>query len=127
MDVVNTNSLALAYIGDAVYEVYVRKHLLEKGITKGDELQRHAIEYVSASGQAKALTKIEDKLTAAEKETVRRARNHKTGPRQRHLDMKEYRLATGLEALIGSAYLAGETDRLEELMAEMIAALEEED
>ena len=126
MDVINTNSLALAYMGDAVYEVYIRKHLIDKGISKGDELQRQAVKYVSAKGQAAALRKIEDELTDDEKDIVRRAKNHKMPSRPRTQDLGDYKLATGLEALIGAKYLMNETGRLEEVIASAIAAIEED-
>ena len=125
MDVRNTNSLALAYMGDAVYEVYIRRYLIEKGISKGDELQRQAVKYVSAKGQAAALHKIEESLTEEEKDIVRRAKNHKMPSRPRTQDLNDYRYATGLEALIGAKYLMNETGRITELMGQIVSALEE--
>ena len=80
MELEYRNVLALAYVGDSVYEIYVRKYLFENGIEKVNELQKRAKEYVSAKGQAKYLKEIldHDLLTEKEKQIVLRARNHKS-------------------------------------------------
>ena len=74
-----TNSLTLAYLGDAVYEVYIRKYLINKGIIKVNELQKNAVKYVSAKAQSDILEKLISKgvLTEHEQNIVKRARNHK--------------------------------------------------
>lgn len=104
------NTTALAYIGDAVYEVYVRKHVLEaSGQMRDafgahvDALHRRAIRYVRADGQAKALRRmLQDGFLSAEEEAlVRRARNHRSASRPKNADAMDYKYATALEALIG--------------------------
>lgn len=118
MDVKNKNALALAYIGDAIYEVYIRKYLLERGLEKVNKLQREAIKYVSAKGQAKYLQMMidEDFLTKEELLIVMRARNHKNNSHPRNTDIITYKNATGLEALIGYLYLKDNLNRLTEIM-----------
>lgn len=109
------NTTALAYIGDAVYEVYVRKHVLEaSGQMRDafgahvDALHRRAIRYVRADGQAKALRRmLQDGFLSAEEEAlVRRARNHRSASRPKNADAMDYKYATALEALIGFWQLA---------------------
>lgn len=118
MEAKNRNSLALAYIGDAIYEVYIREYLLNQGLEKVNKLQKEATKYVSARGQADYLKKmIEDKfLTEDELQIVMRARNHKTNSSPKNTDIITYKNATGLEALIGCLYLEGNNDRIAEIM-----------
>ena len=116
MKVDNINSLALAYFGDSVYEFYIRKHLLNLGIVKVNELQKKAINYVSAKSQSLYLNKmLEDNfLTDEEIEIIKRARNHKSHS-SKTTDIRTYKNSTGLEALIGSLYFTN-IDRVEEIM-----------
>jgi ribonuclease-3 family protein len=118
MEAKNRNSLALAYIGDAIYEVYIREYLLNQGLEKVNKLQKEATKYVSARGQADYLKKmIEDNfLTEDELQIVMRARNHKTNSSPKNTDIITYKNATGLEALIGCLYLEGNNDRIAEIM-----------
>lgn len=112
------NVLALAYLGDAVYELAIREYLLNLGIVKVNELQKQAITYVSAKGQATYLTKLleEQFLTEEEQEVVYRARNHKGTRHPKNTDILTYKHATGFEALIGYLYLERRKDRIEEIM-----------
>lgn len=112
------NVLTLAYIGDSVYEVYIRRYLIEKNIVKVKELQNAAISFVSAKGQAQILKKWLDAklLTEKELEIIYRARNHKGNRHPKNTDIITYKYATALEALIGYWYLDQKFDRLEEFM-----------
>lgn len=112
------NVLALAYVGDSVYEIYVRQFLFAQGIEKVKELQKEATKYVSAKGQASYLNAMMEKniLTEEEVEIVYRARNHKSHASPKNTDIVTYKQATGLEALIGYLYLEGRNNRVEELM-----------
>ena len=112
------NVLTLAYLGDAIYELYIREYLIDKGIVKVDELQKQAIKYVSAKGQASYLTKLLDEnlLTEDEKDIVFRARNHKGSRHPKNTDIITYKYATGFEALIGYLYLEKKLERIEEIM-----------
>ena len=107
-------SLELAWLGDALYDLYVREHLVAAG-GRVRALHREAIAHVCAHAQAEALARISDSLTAQEADVVRRARNaHQSPPR--NADPGEYHHATALEALIGWLYVTGQKDRMNELL-----------
>lgn len=106
--------LALAYVGDAVYELFIRAKLVAYP-AKMHQLHRRAVQYVQASSQAEIIRSWEPKLTDEEKDVVRRGRNAKSGV-PRHGDVVEYRYSTGMEALIGYLYLSNQHGRLKELL-----------
>ena len=112
------NSLALAYIGDAIYEVYIREYLLRNSVEKVNNLQNKATKYVSAKGQANYLKMMLDDnfLTEEEITIVYRARNHKTNSHPKNTDIITYKNATGLEALIGYLYLEHRNNRIDQIM-----------
>lgn len=116
MEINEINPLALAFYGDAVYELYVRKELVESGQGKPDRLHKSAVEKVCASYQAAAVHRIEGLLTEKEAEILRRGRNASGVKAPKHADVIEYRYATGLEALIGWLSLNNQTERIDELM-----------
>ncbi|OQB16032.1 MAG: Mini-ribonuclease 3 [Firmicutes bacterium ADurb.Bin193] len=108
--------LVLAYIGDAVYELYTREMLVSRGNMPVDRLHKEATGYVRASAQSESFKEIESVLTEKEIEIFKRGRNTKsTVPK--NADMSDYRTATGLEALIGYIYLTGDKNRLDEIMS----------
>ncbi|MCD6482241.1 MAG: Mini-ribonuclease 3 [Candidatus Izimaplasma sp.] len=110
------NGLTLAYLGDAIYEVYIREFLLAEGYTKVDKLHKKAITYTSAKGQKIALDKIFGLLSENEINVFKRGRNASTDRKPRNTDLATYKQATGFEALIGFLYLNNELERLEELI-----------
>lgn len=112
------NSLALAYLGDAIYEIYIRKFLINKNIVKVNDLQKEATKYVSAKSQSEILKKLidEQKLKQEEIEIIKRARNHKCHKAPKNTDINTYKNATGLEALIGYLELINNQARIEEVM-----------
>lgn len=116
------NVLALAYLGDSVYEIHIRNFLISKGLEKVKLLQEEAVKYVSAKSQAAFLTKmIEDNfLIEEELSIVYRARNHKGSRHPKHTDIITYKYSTGFEALIGYLYLENKQDRIKEIMKEII-------
>jgi ribonuclease III family protein len=118
IDAKQMNALALAYMGDAVYETYVRQFLLQSGRVKPNQLHRAATGYVSAKAQAAALKVISDCELLSEEETaiVRRGRNAKSGTIPKNTDVQTYRYSTAFEALIGYLFLQNRKDRLEELI-----------
>ncbi len=118
MKVVEINSLVLAYLGDTVYENYVRRFLINQGIAHVDELQKQAIKFVSAKSQAFYLQKMIDENFLSEEELVivKRARNYKTTSHPKSCDIVTYKYATGLEALIGYLDLSEEKNRISEIM-----------
>ena len=107
----------MAYMGDAIYEQYIREYLINCGLSKIGELQQRSLDYVSARSQRRHLERMENAnlLTEEELEIVKWGRNAK-GAKTKHADIVTYRLATGLEALIGKLYFAGETERIKEIM-----------
>ena len=116
--VINLNPLILAYIGDSVYDLYIRKYLINKGICKVDLLQKESIKYVSAKGQAFFLKQMIDNKILNDKEIdiVIKARNHKVNHKPKGCDIITYKYATGLEALIGYLYYENNTNRIDEIM-----------
>ncbi|MCL1905492.1 MAG: ribonuclease III [Clostridiales bacterium] len=110
-------SLTLAYIGDAVYELAVREHLLKSGACKVRELHDKAVAYVRAERQAALAGEIEPLLNEEERAVLRRGRNAKGGHQPPNASVGAYRRATGLEALIGHLYLRKEQERLEKIFA----------
>ena len=114
---VNTYSpLALAYLGDAVYELVIREWILQNHNTTPKEMNKAAVRCVSARAQAAAAEKILPLLNAEEADILRRGRNAHPGTTSRHASVKEYRSATALEALTGYLYLTGQKERLKELI-----------
>lgn len=108
------NVLSLAYIGDAIYEVYIRKHLIQKGIVKVEQLQKEAVNYVSAKNQAYFLKNMIDNnvFTENEMQIIIRARNHKGNRHPKNTDIITYKHSTGLEAIIGYLYLNNNIERI---------------
>lgn len=107
------NTETLAYMGDAVYEQFVREKLLVEGGVKVNLLHRKATHYVKASAQAKAIKNLFDSLYESEQALVKRARNHKFNSKAKNADAITYKWATAFEALVGYLYLAEENDRLQ--------------
>ena len=116
------STLALAHVGDAVYELLVRSHLASHGLAKVTDLHRAAVAMVKAPAQAKAAAKLLPLLTEEERGVYRRGRNSHVGSVPQAATKAEYHAATGLEAVFGWLYLAGERERIAELFA---AALDE--
>lgn len=119
MDIDTINVIVLAYMGDAVYDTYIRKKLIGLGIQKVEELQNKAIEYVSAKGQVKILNYLINNNILSDKELdiVKRGRNNKRSSHPKNTDILTYKLSTGFEALIGYLYLSNKIDRLEEILS----------
>jgi ribonuclease III family protein len=122
------NSLALAYMGDAVYETYIRHHLLQKGAVKPHLLHKEATHFVSAKAQSKIIHFLleQQRLSEDEQAVVRRGRNAKSGTVPKNTDVQTYRYGTAYEALVGYLYLASRTERLEEIILESIHFIENE-
>lgn len=122
-------SLALAYMGDAVYETYIRHHLLQKGAVKPNLLHKEATHFVSAKAQSKVIHFLleNERLTEEELAVVRRGRNAKSGTVPKNTDVQTYRYGTAFEALMGYLYLAGRKQRLEEIVIQSIQFIEGEE
>lgn len=111
-------ALTLAYIGDAVYELYVRQRLLDQNI-KVHSLHKLAVRRVNHHTQANLLDQVEQELAEDELAVARRGRNAKSGQVPKNADVITYRKSTGLEALVGYLYLKGESERLEWLLSKI--------
>ena len=118
MNLLEVNVLVLAYMGDTVYEDYVRSFLINKGIGNVNDLQTESLKYVSAVAQAKYIQEMLDNnfLSESEVDIVKRARNYKTTSHPKSCDIVTYKYATGLEALIGYLYLDNNKERIDEIM-----------
>jgi ribonuclease III family protein len=126
LDEKQLNSLALAYMGDAVFETYIRHHLLQGGKVRPNQLHREATKYVSAKAQASILFHLLDEnvLSEYEQAVVKRGRNAKSGSVPKNTDVQTYRYGTAFEALIGFLYLSKNEKRLDELIHVSIAFIE---
>ena len=121
------NSLVLAYLGDTIYEDYIREYLIKKGISNVNDLQKESIKYVSAKAQAKYLEKLvmANFFSEEELDIIIRARNHKCNSHPRNCDIVTYKKATGFEALIGYLKLEKQEKRIDEIMMEILNNMEE--
>lgn len=120
MDVNLMPPLVWAYVGDCVYELYIRMHLVENTKMNVHKLHVEAIKYVKAKAQADILSKIYDDLTEKEKQIVRRARNTENHHLPKNADMTDYMYATAFEGLIGYLYLTKQNKRLKEILERSI-------
>lgn len=118
MNIDTINVIALAYLGDSVYEVYIRDMLIKKGIQKVELLQKEAICYVSANGQAKILRNLisNNLLSDKELDIIKRGRNYKRSSHPKNTDIVTYKMSTGFETLIGYLYLSNNITRLKEIL-----------
>ncbi|MGV3487039.1 MAG: Mini-ribonuclease 3 [Tuberibacillus sp.] len=118
LDSDSINSLALAFVGDSVMDLFVRQRLIEKGAVKPKDLHRRATHYVSAKAQAASLFYLMDSkvLTENEKTIVRRGRNAKSATVPKNTDVQTYRYSTAFEALIGYLYLEKQQERINTLL-----------
>lgn len=108
--------LTWAYIGDAVYELYIRNKLINETNLKPHKLHIEAIRYVKAKSQAEKLSEIYESLTDEEKDIVRRGRNTQNHHLPKNSNVQEYMYATAFEALIGYLYLTKQHTRLKEIL-----------
>ena len=118
-DVNMLSPLNLAFVGDTVFDLFVRERLVCEANRPVNKLHNKAAGMVKASAQAEAVERIRDRLTEQEQSVIRRGRNARTNHKAKNMSEADYHLATGLEALFGYLYLKGETERLSEIF-EMI-------
>lgn len=125
VDVREYSPLVLAYIGDAVYEVVIRTLILNRGNTQVNKMHKRASELVKAETQARFYKLLEARLTPEEQSVYRRGRNAKSATMPKHATMRDYRMATGFEALIGYLYLTEQMERMAELLGAGLDAMGE--
>lgn len=120
---IKMNTNILAWMGDAVYEKYIRKYVVDTGQIHADKLHTSAVKYVNAGAQAYVIKEIFDSLSEEEQTLVKRARNKKSNTKAKNADPVEYKWATAFEALIGYYYLAGKTTALDEVLAKAVECI----
>lgn len=117
--------LALAYLGDAVYELAIRTFVMNHGNTQVNKMHKKTAGLVKAEAQANFYKVLEEELTEEEKAAYRRGRNAKSVTMAKHATMKDYRMATGFEALMGYLYLTEQMERMAELLGHGLKKLGE--
>lgn len=122
MSINEVNVLVLAYLGDTIYEDYVRKDLIMRNIAHVDQLQKEAVKYVSAKNQALFLRQLQDVsfFTSEEEDVIRRARNYKSKSHPKNCDIVTYKHATALEAVIGYLELKEDYSRINDIMKHIL-------
>ena len=125
-DVNLINGIALAFEGDAVYSMYIRRHLIFQGLTKPNQLHREATKYVSAKVQANLISLMleEGILTEKEEDIYKRGRNANSHTKAKNTDIVTYRMSTGFEAVMGYLHMTEAIERLEELIDWCIRKIE---
>ncbi|HFI0028439.1 Mini-ribonuclease 3 [Streptococcus suis] len=118
VDVNLINGIALAFEGDAVYSMYIRRHLIFKGLTKPNQLHGEANKYVSAKAQASLISALLEAqlLTEKEEEIYKRGRNANSHTKAKNADVVTYRMSTGFEAVLGYLHMTEQMERLDELV-----------
>lgn len=106
------NTVVLAYLGDAVFEMKIREYLVKSGQAHGDMLHASAVRFVNAKAQADVMRSLLDDLPEEEQALVRRARNHRVRTRPKNADLMDYKWATAFEALLGYYHLSGKEAQL---------------
>lgn len=121
MDINNINILVLAYLGDSVYELYIREKLINKNISSVAELQKISTKYVSAKGQYEILNRLMENnfLTNDEIDIIKRGRNYKRDYHPKNTDIMIYKYSTGFESLIGYLYLT-DSNRLKSILEKVV-------
>ncbi|HEM3499693.1 Mini-ribonuclease 3 [Streptococcus suis] len=126
VDVNLINGIALAFEGDAVYSMYIRRHLIFKGLTKPNQLHGEANKYVSAKAQASLISALLEAqlLTEKEEEIYKRGRNANSHTKAKNADVVTYRMSTGFEAVLGYLHMTEQRERLDELVGWCIEFVE---
>lgn len=115
-DVKMLSPLVWAYVGDSVYEMFIRVHLVNSSNAKPHKLHMESIQHVKAKAQADTLKKLQTHLTESEKEIVRRGRNVQNHHVAKNANVVDYAMSTAFEALIGYLYLTNQDERLKEIL-----------
>ena len=126
-EILQMKPLALAFVGDCVYELYVRNYLLTGKYRDVNELHRKSVFFVKAKAQAYILHVLEEELSEEEHNVVRRGRNAHPHTVPKNADVVDYRYATAYEALIGYLYLSGNSERLDYILKKSIEIGSERD
>lgn len=124
-ELITMSPLVLAYIGDTIYESYIREYLIRKNINKKvNDLHKSAVKYVKAKAQATIMHELESELTEEELRIYKRGRNQKSHTYPKNADIIDYKHATGFEALVGYLHLGNEKERLDYIISKGINIIE---
>ncbi len=121
------SSAALAYLGDAVHSLYVRRAVVSGKLSHAGDLHEAGLRYVTAAAQAEAMQRILPLLTEEERDVARRAHNSHHLRKPKHMSLTDYRRATALEAILGMLAYTGKTERLDALMSAVLAETPQEE
>ena len=125
MNVLEVSSLALAYLGDSIYESYIREYLIRGNCNKKvNDLHKAAIKYSNAKAQASIIHNMMEEFSEEEMRIYKRGRNQKSHTSPKNADIIDYKCATGFEALVGYLYLSEEKERLEYIIYKGISIIE---
>lgn len=125
-ELITMSPLVLAYIGDTIYESYIREYLIRKNINKKvNDLHKSAVKYVKAKAQATIMHELESELTEEELRIYKRGRNQKSHTSPKNADIIDYKQATGFEALVGYLHLGNEKERLDYIISKGINIIED--
>ena len=125
-ELITMSPLVLVYIGDTIYESYIREYLIRKNINKKvNDLHKSAVKYVKAKAQATIMHELESELTEEELRIYKRGRNQKSHTSPKNADIIDYKHATGFEALVGYLYLGNEKERLDYIISKGINIIED--
>lgn len=118
--------LVMAYVGDVIFEVFIRTYILHKYGGKVNDLHKIATKFVKAEAQAKIVHGLEHEFSEEEWVIIKRGRNQKSGSTPKNAALVDYKYATGFETLVGYLYLMQKNQRLEEIIKKAIRVIEEE-
>lgn len=124
MDYIKMDTTTLAFVGDAVYEEYVREYVVQCGSQKANKLHAQSVRFVNAGAQAGIIKELFDSLPEDEQALVKRARNKKTNTKAKNADPIDYKWSTAFEALIGYYKLSGKTMELEDIIIRALNIVE---
>lgn len=116
--------LVYAYVGDALYEIYIRQYIVSKYKVKVNNMHKNSTKFVKASAQAEIVHALTEFFTEDEWKIIKKGRNHKTSTVAKNASITDYRYATGYECLLGYLFLTKQHDRVEEIVIESIKVIE---
>lgn len=116
IEVCSYSPLALAYMGDAVYEVLIRTRVMNRGSMQVNKMHKKSASLVKAEAQARMIQELQEELTEEETAVYKRGRNAHSASSAKNASIRDYRMATGFEALVGYLYLTGQYERLLKLV-----------
>jgi len=121
------NPLKLAFLGDSIYESYIRYYIISQHVLKTSEMSKMSVKYVNAEAQAYIVNLLKAFLTESEWRMVKRGRNQKTGSKPKNASVTDYRYATGFETLLGYLYITDQKERIYEIVGMAIDIVDQKE